>query len=91
MKLSIEEMMILSEKLEKEQARYRQLNSKELDVEKKGHLKVMSQLQKKLKDGQADLSNQEQAFLSNILKDELNHIHGHGTGIYESIIHKCKR
>ncbi|MBA4496390.1 hypothetical protein ACFO25_02260 [Paenactinomyces guangxiensis] len=90
MRLSLEEMNVLSEQLEKREARLHLLYDQNpaQQEETLQSLHILSSLQRKLRDLEADLSNEEKQALAAILKDEMNHIHGHGTGIYESILAK---
>ncbi|SFJ01794.1 hypothetical protein [Thermoflavimicrobium dichotomicum] len=89
MRLSLEEMNILSERLEKEEARLHQLfQNPTYQGEARAGLQIISELQKKFRDLQAELTPEEKQMLSRLLKEEVSHIHGHSMGIYESILSK---
>jgi hypothetical protein len=93
MRLSLEEMNILSERLEKEEARLHQAFSEDPErrEEARQGLAIISMLQRKFEDLEADLTDDEKQLLNRILVDEINHIHGHGTGVYESILSKVNQ
>jgi hypothetical protein len=93
MRLSPEEMNVLSERLEKEEARLRQGFSTRVTArrEVRGELELISQLQQKLRDLKADLTLEEKQLVARLVQDEMHHIHGHGTGIYRSILGKVEQ
>lgn len=88
--LSLEEMNILSEQLEKRESRLHLLFDENPGQQEEAlqSLHVLSSLQHKLRDLEADLTSNEKQMLATILKDEMNHIHGHETEIYQSILEK---
>ncbi|AUS09102.1 hypothetical protein C1X05_09730 [Laceyella sacchari] len=89
--LSLEEMNILSERLEKEEARLHEANMREPGRKEADHsLNLISSLQHKLRDVDADLTEQERAYIIDLLREEAFHIHGSGTGVYHSIINKME-
>ncbi|RAL25778.1 hypothetical protein [Thermoflavimicrobium daqui] len=89
MQLSLEEMNILSERLEKEEARlHQQFQNPNAQEEARQNLFIISTLQKKFRDLNAHLTTDERQMIRHLLQDEINHIHGNGTGIYESILNK---
>lgn len=93
MRLSLEEMNILSERLEKEEARLHLLYDEDpaQREEARQGLQIISQLQKKFRDLEANLTDEEKQMLTHLLQDEIKHIHGHGMGVYESILAKVQQ
>lgn len=92
MQLTLEEMDMLATLLEEEQAEVRRLvphadDPSDLEQE----LNTISQLQQKLRNRQASLTESEKKMLTQLLQTEQEHIHGHGTGIYESILNKVRQ
>jgi predicted nuclease with TOPRIM domain len=80
MEFSLEEMNVLSERLEKERSR---LNDHQ-------HLQTITQLQEKLEDLRADLNHEEKQLLAGLVQDEIKHIHGDGEKIYRTILTKIR-
>jgi hypothetical protein len=88
MRLTLEEMNILSESLEKEQARLHQFTENQANEQHR--LQLISQLQQKLRDLDATLTQEEKELLRQLMQEEITHIHGHGTDLYESILSKVE-
>ncbi|TCS93139.1 hypothetical protein [Hazenella coriacea] len=91
--LTLEEMNMLSEQLEKEKARLHQQYSQQ-PIEQSNadqQLHIVSQLQKKLKDLKANVTEEEKEMLTCLLQDEIEQIHGHSPGVYESILNKLNQ
>ncbi|WP_044640360.1 hypothetical protein [Risungbinella massiliensis] len=86
MQLSLSEMNILSTCLEKEQAKL--INAGANSSESQSRLQIISQLQKKLRDLSADLSQEEQNLIQSLLQEEQSHLHGHEMSEYETIQQK---
>lgn len=86
MRLSTEEMNILATYLEKEESRLHEQYAQSGDSA--NNLAIISQLQRKFRNLEADLTNEEKQFLSQLLQNELSHIHGHEPEVYHSLMSK---
>jgi hypothetical protein len=92
MRLSLEEMDMLSVQLEKAESRLHNHFAENPTYEQAGEwLEVISQLQRKLRDRELEkFTEKEEELLASILENEIEHIHGHGMGIYEAILNKIE-
>lgn len=89
LQLTLDEMNMLSDRLEEEEARLHQQYTQRPDrSETTQRLYMISQLQQKLRDLKADITNEEKEMLSGLLQEEIEHIHGHSPRVYESILNK---
>jgi|UPI00051A3CA9 hypothetical protein len=94
MLFSPEEMNFLSTRLEEEAVRLRQGQSDELAAtpeERQRELRLISELQRKLRDLKSEMTQEEKALVARLARDEIHHIHGHGTGVYQSILQKVEQ
>jgi hypothetical protein len=90
MRFTLDEMSILSERLEKEEARLHQVYSGERADDAGNRLAMVSRLQRKLRDLEADLDSEERKWLAGLFEEERIHIHGHAPDVYERILQKLK-
>jgi hypothetical protein len=91
---SPEEMNALSTRLEEEAARLRQGHSTEISAaqeDMRRELHLISGLQQKLRDLKTELTPEERQLVARLARDEMHHIHGHGTGVYHSILRKVEQ
>jgi hypothetical protein len=88
MKFSLEEINLLSEKLEKEKAQIYQEATQAQSENDIHHLETINYLQQRLEDQEAELFEEEKQYLASLIQDELHHIHGHGDEIYQSLLNK---
>ncbi len=88
MRLSLEEMNILSESLEKEEARLHRFTANQSNDQRR--LQLISQLQRKFRDLEATLTQEERELLRQLMQEEITQIHGSGTDVYESILAKVE-
>lgn len=90
MHFSLEEMNILSEKLEKEKANIYNQHHFESSPNDIHHLEIISYLQRRLEDREAELFEEEKEYLASLIQDEVDHIHGEGVNVYQSILEKIQ-
>lgn len=88
MRLSTEEMNILATYLEKEESHLHDQYAHSQSGESAHNLRIISELQRKCRDLEANLTSEEKQFLSQLLQNELSHIHGHEPEVYHSLMSK---
>ncbi|WP_124728138.1 hypothetical protein [Staphylospora marina] len=84
MRFTLEEMNLLSEWLEKEEARLHQTP----EEGRERNLQMIGRLQRKFRDLQAELEPAEQEWLVSLLAEERSHIHGNAPEAMERIRRK---
>lgn len=90
MRFSLEEMNILSEKLEKEKAQIYQESTHQPSANDIHHLETITYLQQRLEDQETELYDEEKQYLASLIQDEIGHIHGNGEAVYQSILEKIQ-
>jgi hypothetical protein len=91
MRFTLDEMNILSERLEKEEARLHRAFSGDRADDAANSLAMVSLLQRKLEDQEAELEPEERKWLAGLFEEEKSHIHGHAPDVYERILQKLKQ
>ncbi|WP_028777132.1 hypothetical protein [Shimazuella kribbensis] len=87
---SLEEMNLLADKLEKEKANILNQDLQEQTTNDIHHLEIISYLQERLADQEADLYEEEKQYIASLIQDEVEHIHGNGKDVYQSILDKVQ-
>jgi hypothetical protein len=90
MRFTLEEKNILAEKLEKEKANILNQDLHEQTTNDIHHLEILSYLQERLEDQDTDLYEEEKQYVGSLIQDEINHIHGNGKDVYQSILDKIQ-
>jgi hypothetical protein len=90
MRFTLDEMNILSERLEKEEGRFHwEFSGGSADKAGNG-LAMVSRLQRKLRDQEAELDPEERRWLAGLFEEDRTHIHGHAPDMYERVLQKLK-
>jgi len=90
---TLDEMNVLSEKLEKEKVQLHErvdVNTENRDDYARD-LFLISSIQQKLRDRVTSFSEDERKLLSRLVRDEMHHIHGDEPGTYQSILNKVEQ
>jgi hypothetical protein len=88
MRFTLDEMNILSERLEKEEAQLHwEYSGGSADKAGIG-LAMISRLQRKLRDQEAELDSEERRWLAGLFEEDRAHIHGHAPDVYRQILQK---
>jgi hypothetical protein len=87
---TLEEMNVLSEKLEKERAEIHNQHHQGSNEDDIHHLEVLSYLQQRLSDQGQILYPEEKQYIASLITDEMQHIHGHAIQVYQSILDKVQ-
>jgi hypothetical protein len=90
MYFTLEEMNILLTKLEKEKMEIYNQHNLESSPNDIHHLEVISYLQQRLRDQETELYEEEKQYLTSLIQDEVEHIHGDGVQVYQSILDKIQ-
>ena len=90
MDFTLEELNVLSEKLEKERAEIYNQPYQESEETNVHHLEVIAYLQQRLSDREQELYPEEKQYIASLITDELEHIHGNAVHVYQSILDKLR-
>lgn len=90
MRFSLEEMSLISEKLEKEKAQIYQQAQQEPSENDVHHLETIQYLQQRLEDQETELYEEEKQYLASLIQDEIGHIHENGEAVYQAILEKIQ-